>query len=113
MTMDDFKSGLSRIRNRVVARTLKEIGVMEEWGSGYKRVVDFCKTNGYPAPEWQEIGPTIRVVIHPHPEAKELIPPVTPPVTPLLPPQLPPQLSDCFLPIQKVPAGKKCKKCWV
>ncbi|RLC13892.1 MAG: hypothetical protein DRH93_21375 [Deltaproteobacteria bacterium] len=32
MTLDDFKSGVSRIRNRVLARTFKELGIMEEWG---------------------------------------------------------------------------------
>ena len=82
MTMEDFKSGISMIRNRVIARSFKEIGLMEEWGSGYKRIVDFCKKNGYPVPEWQEIGPTLRVTLYPHPEAKEISPPVTPHVTP-------------------------------
>lgn len=75
-------STLKQIMKSIAARTLKELGVMEEWGSGYKRVVDFCNANGYPAPEWQEIGPTIRVIVYPHPEAKELIPPVIPSVTP-------------------------------
>ena len=67
MTIEDFKAGLSRIRNRVIARTFRELGMMEEWGSGYKRVVDFCRQNGYPQPEWQEIGPALRVTIYPHP----------------------------------------------
>lgn len=40
--------------------------------------------NGYPAPEWQEIGPTIRVIVYPHPEAKELTPHVTPHVVRVL-----------------------------
>lgn len=95
MTMDDLKTGLSRIRNRVVARTLKELGVMEEWGSGYKRVVDFCNANGYPAPEWQEIGPTIRVIVYPHPEAKELTPHVTPSATPSVTPSVVRLLATC------------------
>ncbi len=76
------KAGLSRIRNRVIVRTFKELGLMEEWGSGYKRIYDFCIENGYPVPEWQEVGPTLRVTIYPHPEAKEIAPHVTPHVTP-------------------------------
>jgi len=74
MTLEDFKTGFSRIRNRVIVRTFKELGLMEEWGSGYKRVCDFCTENGYPVPEWQEVGPTLRVTIYPHPEAEELTP---------------------------------------
>ncbi len=39
MTMEDFKAGVSKIRNRVIARVFREMGLMEEWGSGYKRVI--------------------------------------------------------------------------
>ena len=84
MTLNHFKAGISRIRNRVIARIFKELGLMEEWGSGYKRVTDFCKENGYPFPDWQEMGPTMRVTIYPHPDAEELSPPVTPPVKKIL-----------------------------
>lgn len=52
MTIDDFKAGLSRIRNRVIARVFRELGLMEEWGSGYRRVTDSCSRAGYPVPEW-------------------------------------------------------------
>jgi len=71
MTIDDFKAGLSRIRNRVIARVFRELGLMEEWGSGYRRVTDSCSRTGYPVPEWQEVGPSLRVTIFPHPEAGE------------------------------------------
>ena len=27
---------------------------MEEWGSGYKRVLNACSKGGYPEPEWAE-----------------------------------------------------------
>lgn len=84
MTIEDFKAGISKIRNRVIARTFRELGLMEEWGSGYKRVVDFCQQNGYPVPEWQEVGPTLRVTIYPHPDVQELPPHVTPHVEKLL-----------------------------
>jgi ATP-dependent DNA helicase RecG len=55
MTIDDFKAGLSRIRNRVIARVFRELGLMEDWGSGYRRVSDSCTRAGYPVPEWQEL----------------------------------------------------------
>jgi ATP-dependent DNA helicase RecG len=69
MTLDDFKAGVSRIRNRVVARVLRELGLLEEWGTGYRRVLEDCRAGGYTAPEWQELGPALRVVFQPHPAA--------------------------------------------
>ena len=55
----------------VIARVFRELGLMEEWGSGYRRVTDSCTRAGYPVPEWQEVGPSLRVTIFPHPEARE------------------------------------------
>jgi predicted HTH transcriptional regulator len=55
----------------VIARVFRELGLMEEWGSGYRRVADSCARDGYPVPEWQEVGPSLRVTIFPHPEAGE------------------------------------------
>ena len=40
---------------------------MEEWGSGYKRIVDACEAGGYPKPEWLELGTSMRVIFYPHP----------------------------------------------
>ena len=34
MTLDDLKAGVSRIRNRVIVRVLRELGLVEEWGTG-------------------------------------------------------------------------------
>ncbi|WP_297694389.1 ATP-binding protein, partial [uncultured Eudoraea sp.] len=34
ITLEDFKAGVSKIRNRVIARIFRELGLMEEWGSG-------------------------------------------------------------------------------
>ena len=68
MTLDDLKAGVSRIRNRVIARVLREFGLLEEWGTGYRRVTEDCRAGSYPAPEWEERGPALRVVFRPHPE---------------------------------------------
>ncbi len=68
MTLDDFKSGVSHVRNIVVSRVLHELGLMEQWGSGYQRISNACKEGGYPEPEWQELGSCVRVIFHPHPD---------------------------------------------
>jgi len=98
ITLEDFKAGVSRIRNRVIARTFRELGHMEEWGSGYKRVVDFCHENGYLIPEWQEVGPTIRVTILPHPDVQEISPHDTPHDTPHVTPHVEQLLILCETP---------------
>jgi ATP-dependent DNA helicase RecG len=47
---------------------LREFGLLEERGTGYRRVTEDCRVGGYPAPEWEEHGPALRVVFRPHPE---------------------------------------------
>ena len=69
MTLDDLKAGVSRIRNRVIVRVLRELGMVEEWGTGYRRVTQACEAGGYPPPMWQELGAALRVIFQPHPDA--------------------------------------------
>lgn len=68
-TMEDFFKGVSRPRNRVVARTFRELSLMEEWGSGYRRIIADCEEKGYPHPVWSEFGTWMLVTFYPHPEA--------------------------------------------
>jgi len=46
--LGDLKAGVSRIRNRVIVRVLRELGLVEEWGTGYRRVTQACEQGGYP-----------------------------------------------------------------
>ncbi len=68
MTLDDFKAGVSSVRNIVISRVLHELGLMEQWGSGYQRIVNACKQGGYPEPKWQELASCVRVTFRPHPD---------------------------------------------
>lgn len=65
---DDFKDGVSCPRNPAVARVLRELDVIERWGSGYRRISEASESGGYPLPTWHEVGPVLRVVLYPHPE---------------------------------------------
>ncbi len=65
-TLDEFVAGVSHIRNKVIARVFRELHLMEEWGTGYRRINDACLSGGYQIPKWEEIGTTIRVVFKPH-----------------------------------------------
>ncbi|MGH2833127.1 MAG: RNA-binding domain-containing protein [Solirubrobacteraceae bacterium] len=66
-TVQSFKEGMSKIRNRGIADVLHHLSIMETWGSGYSRIrLSFAQ--GYPEPTWQEVGGSVKVVVpvHPH-----------------------------------------------
>jgi len=65
-TLEDLKAGVSRVRNRVLARVFHELHFMEAWGSGYRRVIQACEKNGYVYPNWEELGTFVRVTFSPH-----------------------------------------------
>lgn len=67
MNIEQFKAGVSRIRNPVIARIFGELNLVEEWGSGYKRIKEICQQDGYPEPQWEELGTVLRVTFFPHP----------------------------------------------
>ena len=73
MSIEQFKAGVSRIRNPVIARTLGELDLIEEWGSGYKRIKDACEQGGYPLPKWEEFGSALRVTFYPYAEKRETL----------------------------------------
>lgn len=68
MDFAQFQAGVSRVRNPVIARVFGELGLIEEWGSGYKRICGACHFGGYPEPMWEELGTVLRVTFYPHPE---------------------------------------------
>lgn len=47
---DDILNGRSEIRNKVIARVFKELGYIEQWGSGIKRIKSFCINSGLKEP---------------------------------------------------------------
>jgi ATP-dependent DNA helicase RecG len=62
LTVDDIQAGVSKLRNRVIGRVFKELGLIEQWGSGIGRMIDACRDQGLPRPEFTEIGTHFRVV---------------------------------------------------
>lgn len=70
-TLEDFKAGVSRVRNRVIARVFHELELMEEWGSGFKRCKKDCMRGNYPIPKWEELGAFVRVTFLPHAQTKD------------------------------------------
>lgn len=63
LTVDDVLSGVSRLRNRVIGRVFRELGLIEQWGSGVGRMLEACRDAGLPDPTFEEIGGRFRVTI--------------------------------------------------
>ena len=64
LTVGDLLLGVSKLRNRVIGRVFHELGLIEQWGSGFQRMVAVCRDAGLAPPALEEIGTRFRVTIH-------------------------------------------------
>ncbi len=63
MTIEDMKQGISKIRNPVIARVFRELELIEQWGSGVRRIFHEAEVLGLPVPQIVELGLRVRVTI--------------------------------------------------
>ena len=61
LTPESLMDGRSEIRNRVIARVFKELGYIEQWGSGIARIKSACKAQGLSEPRIRETGDFVDV----------------------------------------------------
>jgi len=54
ITIEDAFNGRSEARNRVIANVFKELGLIEQWGTGLNRIINECKDHGLAAPKIEE-----------------------------------------------------------
>lgn len=54
ITLEDIFNGRSESRNRVIANIFKELGLIEQWGSGINRIISSCKEYGLSTPKIEE-----------------------------------------------------------
>ena len=55
ITIDDlFKTHSSILRNRLIAQVFYDVGLIERWGSGTKKMIDTCLRFGLPSPKLEE-----------------------------------------------------------
>ena len=64
LTIADMKQGVSKIRNHVIARLFRELDLIEQWGTGVRRIFKEAEQQGLPEPEILEIGMRIRTVVY-------------------------------------------------
>jgi predicted HTH transcriptional regulator len=63
LTIEDITNGVSKLRNRVIGRVLRELRLIEQWGSGIQRMISACRQQGLQDPRFEEIGTHFRVTI--------------------------------------------------
>jgi predicted HTH transcriptional regulator len=64
LTVEDMLQGVSRIRNHVIARVFRELDLIEQWGSGVRRMFREAKALGLPQPEIIEMGMRMRFIVY-------------------------------------------------
>lgn len=69
MTLEQLKAGQSKVRNRVVARVFAELDLLEGWGRAWQFIRGEME-RGYPEPQFEEPGTSLRVTLWPHPETR-------------------------------------------
>lgn len=63
LTLDDIRQGISKLRNRVLGRIFRELGLIEQWGSGIQRMLSACAEAGQDEPQIEELGLHFRVTL--------------------------------------------------
>lgn len=60
----EILDGRSEIRNRVIARFFKEIGFIEQWGTGIRKIIDSCNLFTGKSPDFKESGLFFKVILY-------------------------------------------------
>lgn len=63
LTRDEMLSGLSRLRNPLLADVFRRMNIVEQWGTGIQRVIQLCAHAGLPAPDFDITGDAVRIVL--------------------------------------------------
>jgi predicted HTH transcriptional regulator len=64
LTIEEMKQGASRIRNPVIARVFKELHLIEQWGTGVRRIFSEARELGLPEPKIEEIALRLRFTVY-------------------------------------------------
>lgn len=64
LTVGQIKEGGSKIRNRCIAEVFGRMRLIENWGTGIKRMIASCREYGVREPEFLEIGDSFRVNLY-------------------------------------------------
>lgn len=71
LSLESALSGASRTRNRVLAKTFHILELVEQWGSGLKRIIQTCIESDIKPPKFQELDGCFRVTFYSGKRAKK------------------------------------------
>jgi ATP-dependent DNA helicase RecG len=74
-TIEKALAGSSRIRNRVIARVFRDLHLIEQWGSGLRRIVEACRSQGLKPPLMEELNNQFRLILYSEQVEKVVLPP--------------------------------------
>jgi ATP-dependent DNA helicase RecG len=63
LSLDDLPRGISRLRNRVISRVFRELGLIEQWGSGIPVILEEAASQHLPPPLFEELALRFRVTL--------------------------------------------------
>jgi ATP-dependent DNA helicase RecG len=63
LSLDDLPRGISRLRNRAISRVFRELGLIEQWGSGIPVILEEAASQQLPPPLFEEVGLRFRVTL--------------------------------------------------
>lgn len=61
LTVEQAISGRSKIRNVCIAEVFSRMGIIEQWGTGFQRMIQGCKEYSVREPEFVDMGDAFRV----------------------------------------------------
>ena len=67
LTYEEVMNGHSKIRNKGIANIFSQMGLVEAWGSGIKRILNEAEEYGLPKPRFQEFDNMFRVELFRNP----------------------------------------------
>lgn len=70
LTIEDILGGVSKLRNRTIAKIFYRLKLIEHWGSGIQRIKGLCQEWGFDDPRFEEIGTHFRATIYTTPKKK-------------------------------------------
>ena len=63
LSKEEMLSGLSRLRNPLLAAIFHRMNIAEQWGTGILRIINTCTQAGLPTPEFVVTGDSVKLII--------------------------------------------------
>lgn len=61
LTYEEIMNGHSKLRNRVIANVFSQMGLVESWGTGIRRIMEAAESYGLPTPAFEVFDNMFRV----------------------------------------------------